>query len=236
MDTDPNTDTRSDIGIEGQPQITRLFTDGKRAYDQPTVTEHQHAHTKETEFFGNNGENKIGMRFRQKPAFAQTCPQTHTEPVASPDRHQRLGKLIACVLFVLPRVEKGQHPLHTVRGGGNHQRHPAQNTAHQNEKIFPRQTRKESDSNDGNHDKRTEIRLEHHQRQAERHQHDRQDNRPEAVIHFFGFAARLRIGEGHRQIGRPPPNRPPAEVFHTAQHFFAAGKQAGQIQDDRQLK
>src|SRR5207237_6530317 len=68
-----------------------------------------------SELYGDHGEQKIGVRFRQIEQLLDARAETHAEPFAAAERDQRMRQLITLVQRVGPWVEKARQALQSIR-------------------------------------------------------------------------------------------------------------------------
>ena len=149
-----------------------------------------------------------------------------------------MRQLITFAQRITPRVQECRHARHTVGCRQNHHTHPPQHAQYQDSKIFPRETRQKQHThrNRHNHDKRAEIRLRHDKNQTQRNHHDRQQDIFKLLQLLPSFLTRFLAERTQESIEQTDKQRFQTQRVHTAQNFLASRKQAGQIQNRRELK
>ena len=92
-----------------------LVADRKCPPDQPPEQGNHGQHTEESEFFGNDGEQKIGVRLGQIEQLLDARTQANAEPLPAPEGDQRMRQLVALAERIRPGIHESDHPLQAIR-------------------------------------------------------------------------------------------------------------------------
>ena len=223
-----------------QARVGRLARDIERTADEQREEADDGDHADEAELFGQHREHEVRVRLREVEELLHARPEADPEPLAAPDRDQRLHELEAAVERVLPGVAEGREAAHAVGRGDGEQRHAGHGDQHRDEQVVEPHAGEEQDreARGHQHGRGSEIGL-REQQHGRRAQHGhRLHESLEAGAQLVGPAHRVArdVGEqhharefGHLEVHDAEPDPAPAAVDLVAE----AGHQHQHQQHER---
>ena len=162
------------IRLERHAAADRLAAERDRAIDDDREQRDHERRADEAELLDEHREHEVGMRFGQIEELLHALAEPDAEPLAAPDRDQRLRELEPARVRVGPRIEELRQALEAIgRGERERAEREAADECPEQEVAHPRaRDEQHSKARRREHDRRAEVGLEQqqHRRRADQEQ------------------------------------------------------------------
>ena len=183
LQSEPDPEACREIGLELHARIGGELGDVQCAPDQREEQRERQRHADEPEFLGQHREQEVRVRFGQIEQLLHALAQAHAEPLAAPDRDQRLRQLEAAVERIGPGIQESRDAPHPVARRGRDDRECRAHHHTERGDVTQSRARDEqhAEARDEQHRGCAEIRLGQQQHEEQREHAERLQQAGEAV-------------------------------------------------------
>src|SRR5499427_619404 len=104
---------RHERGV-GTLQRHGLAPDGEGAHHEPGEQRDHGEHPCEPQLLADHREQEVGVRLGQVEQLLDSRPEPHSEPLAAPERDERVRQLVAAAERVGPGIHEPEDALHAI--------------------------------------------------------------------------------------------------------------------------